>query len=440
MISKYTDYTGKNAIKIDSLIDKYMQIIIQEVKNKIDSDNLISIVLIGGFARREGSVLIMNNQLKLMNDFDIFIITKTPLKIDLKQLSLECLKKCNINSNFSFKQSTGTMQFYIDFRNLTLGELEKIPPFIKYFEIRNSAKTIYGKDVLDNIPDYKVSDIPLEEGLRHILNRASLLLEYSVPSYEKIGQQEKETAVFFIGKCYLSIAEALLLYSGEFISSYKKRAHILNKTLKEKFPDLLNTIPDLQEKIEFHTALKLRPSLENIDIKKLWFETRGDVINVLAYYLNLLYHVKMQVNDKSLFAKELEKILKKFLLKEYLAFYLKSKKLRINKMFFPLLNKGAQFYLNFLFLKEFSKIHGKPHYRVLFSTIDPAIKLYSALIPCLFAISPNNQINESLCLEASKRIKRVFPVSIPGKNLFLFWKELCSDYTEAFRIYQFLKI
>lgn len=435
-MGKYTVY---NSEKIDDTIDGYLKIIVEEVKSSVDANNLVSIILIGGFARGEGSITPDKEKVHLMNDFDIFIITKSPLSIDLKQLSLQCLQKCGIKSNFSFEKSTGVMQFYIDFRNMTLEELGQVAPFIKYYEIRNSARVIYGENVLNLIPNYNLSDIPLEEGLRHMFNRLSLLAEYLAPSYSSKNPEEQRTALFFIGKCYLSIAEALLLYSGDFLCSYRKRAQVFSAVYRKKFPQLWEKIPDLDKKVHFHTLLKLKPLEKNFDITKLWFEARDDTLRVIEFYINQIYNKKISSENRIVFSKSVEKILRKNLFQKYLFWYLKLRKIPLIK-FTKILNLPAQWYFNYIFLKEMSRLTGKSNLRLLFSFTDPGIKLYSSAILCLSSIDNNLEINKSTYLAASRKLRQLIPFPHNREANFSSWKDLCSLHTQAFRVFQFLKV
>jgi hypothetical protein len=443
-MGKYSVYSGREGIKIDRLINNYLNIITEEVRKAVDRENLLSVILIGGFARTEGSMLIEKNRISPLNDFDIFIITKMPLKIDLKKLSLDCLKKCGIKSEFSFKESLGIMQFYIDFRNMTLEELKKVPSFIKYYEIKNSSKIIYGEDVLKYIPNYKLSDIPPEEGLRHMFNRLSLLAEYLVPSYEKLNAESKKTAMFFIGKCYLSIAEAFLLYSGDFVCSYKKRAEIFKKNFRLKFPELYNLIPDLDRKVELHTNLKLKPRLINMNYESFWFEARNDVMKCIIYYLNLIYGLRLKFREENILRLSLiiKKILRKKLLLRYLKTYLKQRGIVIkNSFFLKTKNRPSQIYLNFLYFRELKKIFNIFKKEILFSATDPGIKFYSALILCVFSANNDKSVNKKLLAAAYKSVDRFFPAqNFNNDNSFSSWKNLCSLYTRAFRVYQFLKV
>jgi hypothetical protein len=261
-----------------------------------------------------------------------------------------------------------------------------------------------------------------------------------------MDEEKEKTALFFMGKCYLSIAEALLLYSGDFVCSYRQRGEIFSSIFKKKFPELYQIIPDLDKKVLLHTNIKLMPNSKelNIDFQELWFEARDDTLKVISYYLSKIYPLKKRLlpDDPLYFSRSAEKILQKRLLLKYLRFYLGARGIKTNNMsLINLLNSPAQLYINFLFFREVLKNYGKANSWTLFSMTDPGIKFYSSLVLCLCAIDKNNNIDPFLVDKGYGSLKRFFPIqNFKNPDNFLNWKNLCEQYTLAFRAYQFLKI
>ncbi|SVB90683.1 uncharacterized protein METZ01_LOCUS243537, partial [marine metagenome] len=69
--TKFTIHDNQDIYhRISSDLDLITQIILNEFTN------IESIVLAGGFGRGEGSVLIVDNDIQPINDYDIYIITK----------------------------------------------------------------------------------------------------------------------------------------------------------------------------------------------------------------------------------------------------------------------------------------------------------------------------------------------------------------------------
>ena len=242
------------------------------------------------------------------------------------------------------------------------------------------------------------------------------------------------------------MAEALLLYSGDFVCSYKDRGDIFKKVLKKKFSELSRIIPDLDKKVLLYTKFKLKPQPKdlNLDFQDIWFQARDDSIKFISYYLNKIYKLDKSLpleNPKDL-SREIKNLLQRRLLLKYLKFYLSARGIKINnKVIIKLINIIAQNRINFLFAKEVFKNNGKIKFRALFSFTDPGVKFYSSLIFCLCAINKNKKVDLSLVHEGYKSINRFFPMQkFKYNNPFSNWKNLCEGYTLAFRAYQFLKI
>jgi hypothetical protein len=417
--------------KVDSVVQEHMNIIIDEIRKKIK--DVVSVMAIGGLGRGEGSFLI-EDKITPLNDYDIYLITEIKVSFkELKEISAAATKRIMENSNFSFSKSSSLMEFYVDLRNLTLGELRKVEPMIKYYEIRESAKIIYGRDVRKDMPKFSLSEIPLEEGLRFIMNRMSLLIECFNP--EKMEDlQTKKTIMYYISKNYLSCAESLLLLNGKFQSSYKKRAEIIEQCYKNEFPELYNLVPDLPKKITLFTQNKLKPSKKFFqrDVKKYWMSAREDMIKVSNFYIRKAFGV----NSSSTIglSRSLEKLDKTFI-KNYLRVFSKSKfGIDFPDFLYTFLSPFGKFYFNYLYYRQNFLLNRKRNFRILFSLRDINLRIYSLCPLVLFSINPDLTINKNIFTEAVRSMSYLLEV----KDL-ASWKELQKKYSDIFRIYQFLK-
>jgi len=421
--------------QVNKEIDRHIKIIVEEAKNKL-KDNLVSLLLVGGLARGEGSVEVTRERIIPINDYDIYAITKKPVnEKTLNEISISATKKFGLKTSFSFVISDHKMNFYVDLRNLTLSSLRKVEPMVKYYEIKHSGRVVYGEDVRKMIPDYNLKDIPPQEGMRFLFNRMSLLIECFKPRYlyNEYSYEEKKAVVYYIIKNYLTIAEALLLLSKKFVPSYRKRAIILKKTYKNDFPELYKEIPDLADKIMKYTALKLKPSFE-LDIKT-WFEARDDVFKVTKYYLKRAFN--FSEDDALKFPNKFKRKIRKIFLINYLKYYLRNK-LKVN-FGSTLLNRFAQVYLNYIYFKKLKRATGKHYFKIFLDTTDPGLKLYSAAPLILFSIELNKAVYTKLLESAVKQLGKVYPVPKIRKDNEQYWEDVAKYYADAFRPYQFLK-
>jgi len=418
--------------KVDLVVKKHMEIIINEIKREIP--DIISILAIGGLGRGEGSFLIKKRKLLPLNDYDIYLITsrKVDFKI-LEKISKRATLRISKKSKFSFSESSSLMEFYVDLRNMTINELKKVEPMIKYYEIRESAKIIYGKDVRKEMPKFSIEDIPLEEGFRFLMNRMSLLIEcFDTDNLE--SPKTKKTIWYYMGKNYLTCAEALLLLNRKFVCSYKKRAEIFKENYKKDFSELHHQIPELSKRIGSFTKNKLRPKEKFFEKnpKESWMNARGDLLKVINFYIKEAFNLKSSNAEELSF--NIKKLNKSFL-KNYLKIFIKSKfKINLPDIFLIPLSIIGKIYFNYLYYKRNYLLNKKIKLRLLFSLKDINLKIYSICPLVLFSLNQDLSLNKKNFNKSKKMIE-----SLKDSKDIFDWQTLRKKYADIFRTYQFLK-
>ena len=168
-MGKYTIY---NQPWVDQQIQEHLNLAKEKIRQKLN--NLVSIILVGGFGRGEGSVKLEEQKMIPVNDYDIYVILDKDLKVkeSVKQELIEEIEKEIGTSGFSLYEKS-EKSFYFDIRFLNLYQLPNLPPFIKYYEMKHASCVLFGQDVRNLIPDYHSKDLPISEGLRFMLNRLS---------------------------------------------------------------------------------------------------------------------------------------------------------------------------------------------------------------------------------------------------------------------------
>ncbi len=416
--------------KADKEVEKHMKIIVKEIKKEVK--DVVSVMAIGGLGRGEGSFIYENKKFKPLNDYDIYLITKKKTSfLKLKKISKRAGKKI-MKSNFSFSRSSSLMEFYVDLRNMTLDEMKKVEPMLKYYEIRESAKIVYGRDVRKDMPNFSLDEIPLEEGFRFLMNRMSLLIEsFNTGKLEDF--KTRKTIIYYIGKNYLTAAESLLLLNKKFKASYEKRSKVLRKCYKEDFKKLAKKLPNLHLRVEKFTKNKLRPKRKFFkqDPKKLWLEARRDMLKVTNYYIEKAFNLNSS-NFLQL-SSEIKKMNKTFL-KKYLSLFIKSKFNLNPKLLLSPLSFFGRIYFNYLYYKRNFLLNKKRNFKILFSSEDINLKIYSLCPLVLFSLKKDLSLNKECFNNARKKMNKISS-SEKVNN----WESLRKKYSDIFRVYQFLK-
>ena len=150
--SKFTIHDTQN---IDDRITFDLDLITQIILNQFT--NVESIILAGGFGRGEGSVLIVDNYIQPINDYDIYIITKNNSEIvDLENLRNSILKKVQIRQ--------------VDIELIQTKKLKYLKPTMANYDLKYASYVFYGnKKILESIPFIDSSKLSLREGRTPLL-------------------------------------------------------------------------------------------------------------------------------------------------------------------------------------------------------------------------------------------------------------------------------
>ena len=288
----------------DKKIEKDMKFIVKSIKEKIPS--VISIILTGGFSRGEGPVRKIKGKWIPYNDYDIQVLAKEKLsKERVDDIATEISKKLGYGGIeeifYPFKKENQKFieSFYIDLKCDSPGDLKKLLPRIRNYELKNNSVILWGRDLRNLIPDYPLDKIPLSEGAKFLLDRMSQMIEY----YSTKGSYDKEVLTYFIQQAYAACCTSLLLLNKKYQIGYNKSMKILKENYKKDFPELYGKIPDLHLKIEQFIKWKTNPKkLPNQNVEEEWFIAQNNILEVSKYFFSKFLGKKIQTLEELSYA------------------------------------------------------------------------------------------------------------------------------------------
>jgi len=276
-------YTIHNSEVIDARIESDLEIIKNILINEFGNE-IISLVLIGGFSRGEGSVLIENDFVRPLIDYDVVIIVEK--RIDnpkLGRCSGEIVKKIGLKEK----------NFHIDLIPIPINSLKKLSFTQFNYDFKYASNVFYGdKNILSLIPEFDVRKMPLETARFLLFNRVINFI-YTF-SYDFINKRPptNEESLLLKYQCLKNILDAgtaLLILHSEYSPSYRER--------NERFKKLFS---DKKDWVKFHqkaTDFKLDPTNNIIDVNPvdLWFHTKEIYEEMFRLFINRMY--KKEFND-----------------------------------------------------------------------------------------------------------------------------------------------
>jgi len=264
---------GKYTVYKDEKVDVKVEADLNHIVTKVISswNSIQSIILVGGFGRGEGSVLVQNGVIKPLNDYDLVIVSKKKLTgKKLHKISTGLADELEID--------------YVDLGFMHPKQLASLPPTMFNYDMKYGSKVIYGdRTVLDKIPNYSPKDVPLWEGVRLLFNRmAGMLGGISIEHFSReLTDKERKYLINQINKALLACIDALLLCKNRYSHLYQQKL----KMFKELYPS-----SELIELAEIATEFKLKPSygLYNGDlIKDYWFKTVDALKETYLYVMEI---------------------------------------------------------------------------------------------------------------------------------------------------------
>jgi len=428
-------YTLHKEKWIEDKIQQDMDIIREEILNVVKP---ISILLIGSFGRGEGSVLVENGNVFPLKDYDILLVLdkKEPLPLSkLQKIEEEIYNRSGYgdptNRDFLFSD------FVITIERTTLDNLKNFA-HLGVSEIKIGSKVLYGKDIREEIP-LKVEDIPLSSGLHFLFMKTIGLLGHFSTEYfytPPVGFK-KTYLIYECGKTYVEIGTALSLLGEIYEPTFLERSKIIKRVFKEVFPKLAEELPDLLEKIDYFTHLKLFPDKEtygSIDPVSLWFETRNDLGMVLKYYMKRLYGV--EYNDRDVFSTVCYHSMKKEYFKGMIKYYLKMR-FNLNNMlmlFTPSANFFYQKYFSLKYVLDLYREKGIFYPRAFLES--PILKLFSISPLLLFSLNEDGSLDEHLFATFTKELRKIYPLKTENLNGENKWNMTKNYLLKAFELYK----
>lgn len=238
--------------------------------------DVISLFLLGGYGRGEGSVIRNSEGIIPLGDYDFLVVSKFP-HIALSISGLEFLQK-------KFR-----VQYHIDVDYIWKFLLPIVDKRIYWYEVKFGSKLLFGdKKVLDLIPIRDNEDINLSEGFSLMFNRLMGSLKHFDPKFCEFGvtKEQSKHLIFQSVKAILACGESLLLLSGKYHFSYAERCRRFSKNFEIDFPELVLSTPSLREDYEKATHFKLKPNFSMYnDPVRFWFRANRHLLQTALFFM-----------------------------------------------------------------------------------------------------------------------------------------------------------
>ncbi len=263
--------TGDRAL--DHLIVEHLRAVLVELRQSLNTDEIVSLVLGGGYGRGEGGAFREGECFKPYNDYDLVLIHR----VESSNLT-NLLHK--IHQVYSER-----FNIHVDITPIKHGSLGTLPHALTWYELYQGHQILYGKEnSLETLANRKIDDLPETEWGRLLLNRGSGIL-FSLWTHQgkscSVSQNEifEQFATRQIEKAWLTLGDTWLASKNSYDTKVVKR--------REKWLAFSPELPDWSGNYLNAIDFKLNPVF-----KKSRYEII-DELSILAHlYSSLLTEKK----------------------------------------------------------------------------------------------------------------------------------------------------
>ncbi len=415
--------------RVDHQIQLQLGSVVEIIKENVPL--VRSILLAGSFGRGEGSVEIVNNEVRPLKDYDIYVIVdRIPSKRCKHVLDRKIRSSLGLPESGTSKFSGFNVDIFF-YTKLLL----KLYLDITLWELKYASFLLYGEDVRPIIP-WKIQDIPLSNGLRFLFEKATGLTVYFSEKYVSNGNIDEKRSRLLIYECfktYVEIASVLCLAMKCYEPSYRKRLVLFQKKIKQGKPFLSQEVSHLVEYIIKGTEFKLNPEFGKVEESPvdLWFQTRDTLCEVLKYYFEVSLNVKVD-SWTAYENEELRIAMAHNYYKPMVQAFLASLGIRsefltriVNLLFLTYQKLQTVFYL----LRKEKTLHLRP----LFRLQSPLMTLYLTSIQVLFSLKRTGEVDVYYSQKAWRNLSNVIPTKRGHR---LSWDDLRDHYRTAYQMHR----
>ncbi len=202
---------------------------IADATTQVIGDNLVALILGGGYGRGEGGVVCVDGVEYPYNDLDFTLVVHRANAVPEQEIAVirqEFAQKIGIHVDYS--------------RPCTLQQMRRWPACLMWWDLVHGHVVLTGSPtiLLDNVPAYFQLPLPLIEATRLLLNRGAGLL-WALRVVRGIEAEPDDDFVrrnYY--KCLLALGDALLIGHQQFTTQYHGR--------DMRLLQLEATMPDVQ--------------------------------------------------------------------------------------------------------------------------------------------------------------------------------------------------
>jgi hypothetical protein len=268
-------YTLKGSPELDARIDSDLRRISEAVRDSRYGSLYRALVLIGGYARGEGTPFLVNGKQVPFNDYDLVVVSKP----------LNRRQRAGVQSDLRGWESTlsAELNLPVDLCLYPENVLRQAEFSLLNYEMKYGHLVVWGEqDIIGLLPEYPHDRIPLSEGTRLLMNRGKLLLDVrrALRTQTTFTDEERIRYIKFLFKALLAFGDCTLLAHADYDLLYSVKKERIGNYVDADMPDPAFMVEGFRRAVAFKEWGDFQP-LE----KEAW---REEFERICRYYVLFL--------------------------------------------------------------------------------------------------------------------------------------------------------
>ncbi len=216
-----------------------------------------ALVLTGSMARGEGSVLQGESGLVCLSDMEFMLAVRD------RENSKRCRTAVReLTEQVTEEAASRGLECKFEFAPVSRRYFQTVRPSIFALELSRHGQVVWGDpSLLRMMPTITASSIPKIDALYLVCNRMIEQLAWRVRLCADDCHEPSRLFAYSLVKTYIDLGTSLLIFTGEYESTYAQRAERLD-SLRDSVADEIAEFDLLLGKIEANSVLKLQPTQE----------------------------------------------------------------------------------------------------------------------------------------------------------------------------------
>lgn len=291
----YGKLTIKGSTQFEAKLSNVLEDIALDIELLINKDLYEAVILIGGYGRGEGGVVVVEGEELPHNNFDFVVISKDITQKDKDYLTFKCQR--------IFDDHTKVLGILVEFTVISSFKLNTCDPLVITYDMKYGHKLICGNAVslvenknfeLENIPSWDVRNLIVNRGTLLVINDLML-------NKDNLERKEKKIIIKHWIKAIIGYGDALLFYLGDYNYSYVEKQKRMKKqnAVSDKFKNIYNEAMNFRFEPEYEDYLSLdfkeHQSFLKNELSKI--HTKCEELALNKVQINSLSYINKAVNE-----------------------------------------------------------------------------------------------------------------------------------------------